>query len=81
MAHTIPFWFRQRYSLPPNDPRFLALTPQEVETEFWACQYAETKAVEDFEDEDIDIEEILAEADRAEAIKTGEWDEVINDGN
>lgn len=80
MAHSIPFWFRQRYHLPPNDPRFLALTPEEVEAEFWACQYAETKAVEDFEDDDIDIEEILAEADRAEAIAADEWEEVINDG-
>lgn len=57
----------------------MALTPEEVEAEFWACQYAETNAVEDYEDDDIDIEEILAEADRADAIAAGEWEEGIND--
>jgi hypothetical protein len=84
IAHSIPFWFRQRYHLPPNDPRFLALTPEEVETEFWACQYAEKPATEDYEDDSIDIEEILAQADREEAAlraaKSDEWEEVINDG-
>ena len=52
------------------------MTPEEVEVEFWACQYAETKCAEEYEDDDIDIEELLAEADRAEAIASGEWEEV-----
>lgn len=59
----------------------MALTPEEVEVEFWACQTAESKSSEDFEDDDIDIEEILAEADRAEAISSDEWEEVINSAN
>ena len=79
LSKSIQFWFRRRYNLPPNDPRFLALTPEEVEAEFWACQYAETSSVEDYEDDDIDIEEILAEADRADAIAAGEWEEGISD--
>lgn len=62
------------YRLSPLDPRFLELTPEEVETEFWAHYYAENSGKgEEFEDDDLDVQAL------AEGLETGEqWEEVIN---
>lgn len=57
---TISFWFRRKYNLPPNDPRFLDLTLEQIETEYWAWHYHEQPPGEEFDDEDFDEEEIMA---------------------
>lgn len=80
---TYGFWFRRKYNLSPRDPRFLDLTPEEVEAEFWAHHYAENagKASEEFEDEDFDIDAMLAEINASASPQGGdddEWEEVIN---
>lgn len=38
----------------PTDPRWLALTPEDVETEYWAYQYAENGVPNEIEDENFD---------------------------
>ena len=68
------FWFRRKYNLSPRDPRFLELTPEEVEAEFWAYHYAESTAKEEFEDDDFDQDAILAGLENGD-----EWEDVINE--
>ena len=64
MSETMALWFRRKYSLPPTDPRYLAMTPEGIAAEFWANHYADRfyagrpEEVED-EDEDFDLDEIL----------------------
>lgn len=69
------------------DPRFLALTLEQIETEYWAFQYQEGKVGEEIEDEEYDQEAILAEYERqaeeaaaakplATVPKNDEWEEV-----
>lgn len=56
----------------PRDPRFLELTPDEVEAEFWAYHYAESDAKEEYEDDEFDQAAILAGLD-------DEWEDVIDE--
>lgn len=76
MAQRVSFWFRHRYRLPPTDPRFLDMTLEDMEAEYWAVHYFETKddSSEEFEDDDFDEAAILAqiEADALEAEKRRE---------
>lgn len=58
---TISFWFRRKYNLPPNDPRFLDLTLEQIETEYWAWHYFEQPPGEEFDDDEFDEDEILAQ--------------------
>lgn len=64
MSETMSLWFRRKYSLPPSDPRFLAMTPDGIAVEFWANFYADKfyagrpEDVED-EDEDFDLDAVL----------------------
>ncbi|RVT91414.1 hypothetical protein EOD42_22425 [Rhodovarius crocodyli] len=63
-SQTLEAWFRRKYSLPPNDPRFLSATVEMIEADFWMHQYADGKAgSEEFEDGDFDL---AAEIRRAE---------------
>lgn len=56
------FQFRRRYSLPPNDPRFLALTATEILTDWWAHRITEDpEAANEIE---MDQEDYEAEAAR-----------------
>lgn len=73
---TYQFWFRQKYNLSPLDPRFLELTPEDVEAEFWMYHYAETagKRGEEYEDDDFDMDAILSGLPSDD-----EFEEVIND--
>lgn len=66
---------RRKYGLSPRDPRFLELTPEEVEAEFWAHHYFENAGKgEEFEDDDFDLEGIM------EGLADGgEWEDVISD--
>jgi hypothetical protein len=54
---------------------FLSLTPEDVETEFWAHHYADNSGKgEEFEDDDLDIQAL------AEGLENGgQWEEVISD--
>jgi hypothetical protein len=74
MAETYQFWFRRKYNLPPSDPRFLALTPEDVEAEYWAYEYAEAGGKEEFEDDDFD------EIENIDDIQSfDEWETLINE--
>jgi hypothetical protein len=75
MAGTHEFWFRRKYNLPPNDPRFLALTPEDIEAEYWAHRYYDNPTSESYDDPDFDPDEIEAELE-AEA---GVVDETLPD--
>lgn len=68
MANTFALWFRQKYNLPPTDPRFLAATPEDMEAEYWAYRYQESNVTEEFEDHEFDQEaEIRRIEEAAEA--------------
>ncbi|WP_161548784.1 hypothetical protein [Pseudomonas sp. Q1] len=58
---TISFWFRRKYLLSPIDPRFLDLTLEQMEAEYWAYHYFEQPPGEEFDDDEFDEESILAE--------------------
>lgn len=75
MALTTAFWFRRKYGLSPRDPRFLGLTPEEVESEFWAHHYADKPpGGEEFEDDDFDADAIMS------ALESGEdWESLIDE--
>lgn len=73
---TYAFWFRRKYNLPPNDPRFLELTPEDVEAEYWAHYYAENSGKgEEYEDDDLDVAAIM---ESLAAGSADDWEEVIN---
>jgi hypothetical protein len=76
MYKTIVFWFRKQYNLSPRDPRFLALTPEEVEAEYYAHEFAaRPPASEEFEDDEFDTDDILAQLEAND----GDWESLIND--
>ena len=73
-ANSLQWWFRDRYRLPPNDPRFLALTSDELALDYWTAYYAASAAKGEnisFEDEDDDYDlaaiesELEAQADQS----------------
>jgi hypothetical protein len=78
-AHqTYAFWFRNRYRLSPRDPRFLELTPEEVEADYWSVQFHERPegAGEEFEDDEFEDEAAAA----LERLESGEgWETVVDD--
>lgn len=64
-ANSLQWWFRDRYRLPPNDPRFLALTSDELALDYWTAYYAASAAKGeaisfDEEDDDYDLAAIEA---------------------
>jgi hypothetical protein len=61
--------------LAPTDPRFLDATPEQIETEYWAYQYRDNKVQEEIEDDDFNLEAVLAEIEN----NPGEWEDVIKD--
>lgn len=55
------FWYRTKYNLTSNDPRFLAATLEEIITDYWAHQYlADPNLKDEIEDEDFDLDEVVA---------------------
>ena len=74
LAETYQFWFRRKFVLSPRDPRFLELTPEEVEAEYWAWHYADSDSTEEYEDDDFDAESILASLNNED-----EWEPVIDE--
>lgn len=79
MYQTMGFWFRRKYNLPPNDPRYLELTADQIMAEYWAHQYAEKGIQDEVEDEDFDmaaeVARINAEAEAEVAnIPPDQWE-------
>lgn len=66
-ARSVEWWFRDRYRLPPTDPRFLDLSRDDILLEYWTAHYAASigRGGATFEDvdENFDLEAILAEAE------------------
>lgn len=60
MYQTMGFWYRRKYNLPPNDPRYLEMTTEQIAAEYWAYQYAEKGIQDEVEDEDFDMAAELA---------------------
>lgn len=58
-ARTIEFWYRAKYNLTGNDPRFLNTTIEEMETDYWAHHYFGRPNEDEVEDEDFDLGEVL----------------------
>jgi hypothetical protein len=75
MAGTIPLWYRRKFNLPPNDPRYLDLGIGEILTEYWAHYYDDLHSKGKLEDEfenpdfDEDWEKFINDDD-------AEWEEV-----
>lgn len=58
---TIEFWYRRKYGLTSNDPRFLDATVEEMLADYYAhTYYDDPKAVEAVEDDDFDPDEVEA---------------------
>ena len=80
-AGTVEFWYRRKYSLTANDPRYLDTTPEEMMTDYWAHYYFDNpKALEEVEDDDFDVEAELAraeaEADEQESVLPNDFVDV-----
>lgn len=54
------------------------MTDEAVETEYWACYYAESDATEEYEDDDFDARATFDRADGAPPAAEDEWEDVIN---
>lgn len=58
---TLEFWFRKKFNLAPTDPRFLAITEEDLIIEFWSWHYHANPHQEEAEDQDFDLEAVKAE--------------------
>ncbi len=71
-------WYRRTFRLPPNDPRYLDLTPLDILIEYHAHEYddlySEDKLGDIAEDDGFDLDRVLDEMGSDE-----NWDPVIND--
>ncbi len=78
MAGSISLWYRRRFNLPPNDPRFLALTPLEILTEYHAHRYddlySQGKLDSLVEDDDFDLDSVLDDMEADDR-----WEDLINE--
>lgn len=79
LSQTYSFWFRRKYNLSPRDPRFLELTPEEVEAEYWAHHYADSakngELAYEAEDDSFDVDQIIA----GWAAEEDEFEDLINE--
>ena len=70
MAKSLEWWFRDRYRLAPTDPRFLDATREQMLLDHWTAHYHHLiqsgKDIDEFEDQDWDLEKILADAENWE---------------
>ena len=59
-AKSLNYWFRQKYHLPPSDPRYLDMTDIEIEVEYMADLYravldkGREPDLDEFETTDVD---------------------------
>jgi hypothetical protein len=66
--------WRRMYQLAPTDPRFLAMTPEDILADLLAHQYAaKGTPSEEFEDDDFDAEGMMAAAAAGD-----DWETLIN---
>jgi len=65
LAQSLSFLFRKRYNLPPTDPRFLEMTPEGIEADYWAHHYAENPTEDEVVDEEYSLADEIAAADAA----------------
>lgn len=74
------FWLRRKYNLLPNDPRWLELSPEDVEAEYLAHQFAEHGVPDEIEDEHFDehLDELESQL-AAGGEGADDFEEVIND--
>lgn len=76
LSQTYAFWFRKTYQLAPTDPRYLAMTEEDVMTEFWAYELSNRdSSEEEIEDEEFDLDEVLAGIEA----EGEQWETVIDD--
>lgn len=56
---TVEFWYRRKYGLTINDPRFLDATTEEMLADYWSHTYEDDpKALEEVVDEDFDENDV-----------------------
>ena len=60
--------------MPPSDPRYLSMTEEDIEAEYWAYYYHENGDENEFESDDFDEEAFLDES-----LDVNDWVDVIND--
>lgn len=71
------FWFRQKYLLPPTDPRFLDASIEEIVLDYYTWRAAEhPEDAEEYEDEDFDPDADLAEIERSIKQHPDDWEDV-----
>lgn len=69
---TIAFWFRSKYRLTINDPRYLEMTEYDMMVDYYADFYVKNpKAMDEVSDDDFNADEII------QAMSDGEdWEEL-----
>jgi hypothetical protein len=70
----VDWWWRQRYNLPPTDPRYLDATPEQILLDYYTVM-AENGESESYEDDDFNLDGVLADF----AADAGEWETLIDD--
>ena len=63
LSQSLGFWFRQKYNLPPLDDRYLSMTEEAIQVEYWAHHYASHPNEVEVVDEEFDLAAELADAD------------------
>ncbi len=76
MSESLAFLYRQRYRLPPTDPRFLDATFEDMLIDEWACRYHEDpKAADEVVDDEFDLASEVARLD-AEVDDVNDWEQI-----
>lgn len=71
------FWYRRKYGLTSNDPRYLDATPQEMLSDYWAHYYFDNpNAQDEVVDDDFNLDDELARIEM-EAESVDDWEDVI----
>ena len=69
---TLDLWFREKFSLPATDDRYLDATDLDMLTAYWEAYYIANGGKDTFDDDEFDLATALDDL--------SEWDEVINNG-
>lgn len=62
VSQSLAFKFRQRYNLPPTDPRFLDATYDDMVLDLLAWHAAENPGDQEFTDDDFNLQAMIDEA-------------------
>lgn len=81
MFQTVNYWYRNKYKLTLNDPRYLDTTDLDRLTDYWAQRYLDDpKLLQEIEDESFDKDAILAEwgdePEPADPDEVDDWEEI-----